>query len=76
MDIITVLLLDLFVRYSYQRETIEQIVCSTNSHPTAEWVFNKTKEKIPNISLGTVYRNLKVLADSGQISIVNDGSIT
>ena len=76
MDIITVFLLDLFVRYSYQRETIEQIVCSTNSHPTAEWVFNKTKEKIPNISLGTVYRNLKVLADSGQISIVNDGSIT
>ena len=76
MDIITVFLLDLFVRYSHQRKTIAQIVYSTNSHPTAEWVFNKAKEKIPNISLGTVYRNLKVLADSGQISIVNDGSIT
>ena len=76
MDIITVFLLDLFVRYSHQRKTIAEIVYSTNSHPTAEWVFNKTKEKIPNISLGTVYRNLKVLADLGKINIFSDGNVT
>ena len=63
------------MRYSHQRETIKNIVYNTNSHPTAEWVFGKTKKIIPNISLGTVYRNLKVLAETGQINIINDGSV-
>jgi Fe2+ or Zn2+ uptake regulation protein len=63
------------VRYSHQRETIKNIVYNTNSHPTAEWVFDRTKKIIPNISLGTVYRNLKVLAESDHINIINDGSI-
>ena len=76
LDMISIYILNYQVRYSRQRETIAQIVNSTNSHPTAEWVFNKTKEKIPNISLGTVYRNLKVLADLGKINIFSDGNVT
>tara|TARA_X000001036_G_C19932273_1_gene502276 strand:- start:78 stop:452 length:375 start_codon:yes stop_codon:yes gene_type:complete len=64
------------VRYSRQREKIKNIVCDSNSHPNADWIFRETKKEIPNISLGTVYRNLKQLEKSGQIkSIHNGGSV-
>ncbi|HJM85776.1 MAG TPA: transcriptional repressor, partial [Candidatus Marinimicrobia bacterium] len=53
------------MRYSLQKETIREIVKSTDSHPTADWIFQRAKRKIPNISLGTVYRNLKHLAAEG-----------
>ena len=52
------------MRFSQQRETIKNVVRGTNSHPTAEWVYTQTKKVIPNISLGTVYRNLKTLQES------------
>ena len=60
------------MRYSPQREIIKQIVCSTKSHPTAEWVYSEAKKKIQNISLGTVYRNLKTLEDIGSIKLIYD----
>ena len=63
------------MRFSCQRETIKDIVYSTNSHPTADWIFVKAKKTIPNISLGTVYRNLKQLVDTRVIRIVYDGSL-
>ena len=47
---------------------------STNTHPTADWVFNQAKKNIPNISLGTVYRNLKQLSDEGSIRTIHDGA--
>ena len=55
------------MRYSKQRELIQDIVQETNSHPTAYWIFNKAKRKISNISLGTVYRNLNKLNKDGVI---------
>ena len=58
------------MRFSQQRETVKNIVRGTNSHPTAEWVYTQTKKVIPNISLGTVYRNLKTLQETGQINII------
>jgi len=64
------------MRYSHQREIIKEIVFSTNSHPTADWIFGKIKQSIPNISLGTVYRNLKQLSDEGIIRNIQDGSVT
>lgn len=39
----------------------------TRSHPTADWVYHEVRKEIPNISLGTVYRNLRILAASGEI---------
>lgn len=51
------------MRYSQQREAIRDIVCGTRLHPTADWVYNKAKKQIPNISLGTVYRNLGQLVE-------------
>jgi len=55
-------------RYSKQREAVFNAVKSTDSHPSAEDVYESVRREIPNISLGTVYRNLSRLADSGKIS--------
>ena len=63
------------MRYSHQREIIKKVVYSTDSHPTVEWIYRKTKDVIPKISLGTVYRNLQCLDDVGQINVLNDGNI-
>ena len=63
------------MRYSYQREAIKKVVKATNSHPTADWVYNQTKKIIPKISLGTVYRNLKQLTKDGEINTIYDGNI-
>ena len=52
------------MRYSHQREIIKKVVYSTDSHPTVEWIYRKTKDVIPKISLGTVYRNLKYLDEA------------
>tara|TARA_B100001250_G_C19715628_1_gene751320 strand:- start:91 stop:456 length:366 start_codon:yes stop_codon:yes gene_type:complete len=62
------------MRYSKQRETIRYILTNTKSHPTADWIYKESKKKIPNISLGTVYRNLKSLEKSGQIIAIHTGS--
>lgn len=53
--------------YSSRRETILEVLRSTDTHPTANWIYTKVRERIPNISLGTVYRNLSELTASGEI---------
>ena len=63
------------MRFSHQRNTIRKIIYSTNSHPTADQVFIKAKKIIPNISLGTVYRNLKQLEKAGILQTIYDGNI-
>ena len=55
------------IKYSHQREAIVDYLKSTKSHPTAETVYENIRLIIPNISLGTVYRNLNQLADCGRI---------
>ena len=54
-------------RYSRQRECILKVLSETDTHPTANYVFEKVREEIPNISLGTVYRNLSKLIEDGLI---------
>ena len=53
--------------YSKQREDLLSILKNSKSHPTAEELYNSIKEKIPSVSRGTVYRNLKNLMDEGYI---------
>ena len=53
------------VRQSRQRDVVLAIVRSTMDHPTAEWVYRQARRRLPRISLGTVYRNLKQLAARG-----------
>ena len=54
-------------RKSKQKEAILKVLKSTNSHPTAEGVYQQAKREMPHISLGTVYRNLKLLKQGGEI---------
>ena len=54
-------------RKSKQKEAIAKVLRGTTSHPTADWIYKRVKDDIPNISLGTVYRNLKLLKQEGQI---------
>ncbi|MBS7020438.1 MAG: transcriptional repressor [Firmicutes bacterium] len=59
------------MRYSKQRETVLNVVNKSRAHPTAEMVYQEVKKEIPNISLGTVYRNLNVLAEQGMIKRIS-----
>ncbi|MBO7217932.1 MAG: transcriptional repressor [Clostridia bacterium] len=58
---------------SRQRNTVLRVLCSTTSHPTAAWIYEKVREEIPNISLGTVYRNLSELSEDGIIKKLSFG---
>lgn len=55
------------MKYSRQRESILQYLRSTKCHPTAETVYQTIQAENPNISLGTVYRNLTLLTELGKI---------
>ncbi len=55
------------MKYSRQRESILQYLRSTKCHPTAETVYQNILAENPSISLGTVYRNLTLLTDLGEI---------
>jgi Fur family peroxide stress response transcriptional regulator len=58
---------------SKQREKIFQVLKRTRSHPTAEWVYERVREQMPHISLGTVYRNLSILKEQGKIRELDFG---
>jgi len=55
------------LRYSKQRETIYQVLKNDCSHPTVDTIYMNVKKLIPDISLGTVYRNLNLLAEQHRI---------
>ena len=55
------------LRYSHQRERIYQYLASSKEHPSAEMVYNTLRPEIPGLSLGTVYRNLKLLEELGKV---------
>lgn len=52
---------------SRQRDLLLEILRSTTCHPDADWVYARMREQLPNVSLGTVYRNLSRLAAEGVI---------
>ena len=61
-------------RVTKQKTAILDILRSVDCHPTAEWLYQEARKKIPGISLGTVYRNLNQLRDNGEIIELNYGS--
>ena len=63
------------MRFSHQRELIKKVVHSTNSHPTADWIYAQVRSASPKISLGTIYRNLKQLTEEGFIRTIYDGNV-
>lgn len=54
-------------RMTKQRALILEELRSTTSHPTADEIYTMVRAKLPHISLGTVYRNLELLAESDQV---------
>ena len=56
--------------YSRKREAILAKIRSTTVHPTAEWVYRELKDEIPDLSLGTVYRNINLFRQEEQIASV------
>lgn len=55
------------LRHSRQRERIYQYLMASQEHPSAEMVYEDLRPEIPNLSLGTVYRNLKLLEELGKV---------
>ena len=54
-------------KHSKKRDAILECVRSTKTHPSAEWVYAQLKPQIPDLSLGTVYRNLSMFKQEGII---------
>ncbi len=61
------------LKHSRQREEIKNFLMTRKDHPTADVVYMNLRQQFPKISLGTVYRNLTLLADIGEISRIRVG---
>ena len=61
------------LKYSKQRESIKNFLVPRYDPPTAETVYLNIRREFPNISLGTVYRNLNLLAEIGEIQKLSPG---
>ena len=57
-------------KHSKKRDAILNTIRSTKTHPSAEWVFEQLREDFPNLSLGTVYRNIAEFKESGEVMSV------
>lgn len=60
-------------RKSVQREKIYEIIKNSSLHPTALWIYDLLKSEFPSLSLGNVYRNIKILIEVGRIKIRDFG---
>ena len=61
------------LKFSRQRESIRECLKNRKDHPTADAVYVTISKDYPKISLGTVYRNLNLLADMGEIQRFSSG---
>ncbi len=55
------------MRLTTQRQIILEELSKVTSHPTANEVYDMVRKRLPRIGLGTVYRNLELMAESGII---------
>ncbi|MGH7826138.1 MAG: Fur family transcriptional regulator [Candidatus Binatia bacterium] len=60
-------------RNTKQLEVIWETIKNDASHPTADQVYAKIREDLPNVSLGTVYRNLQKLVAAGKLQVLTLG---
>ena len=58
------------LRHSHQRDMIYNYLISTKEHPSAEMIYEDLKKVEPSLSIGTVYRNLKLLEELGMVKKV------
>lgn len=60
-------------RMTRQRRVILEELRKVDSHPSADEVYEMVRKRLPRISLGTVYRNLEILSESGDIQKLEPG---
>lgn len=60
-------------RHSVQRQIILEELRRVKNHPSAQEIYERVRHRLPKISLGTVYRNLELLAASGVIQKLETG---
>ena len=56
--------------FTFQRQVIYEAVVDSCEHPTPELIYEQVKQRIPSISLGTIYKNVKTFLDSGVLKEV------
>ncbi len=56
--------------FTFQRQVIYEAVICSREHPTPELIYDRVRQRIPSISLGTVYKNVKTFLDSGVLKEV------
>jgi len=61
------------LRMTRQRKVILEELCKVNTHPSADELYEMVRKRLPRISLGTVYRNLEILSESGDIQKLEPG---
>lgn len=61
------------IKYSRQREAIMHLLAKRTDHPTADMIYTDIRKEFPNISLGTVYRNLALLSELREIRKLSTG---
>lgn len=57
-------------RNTRQLEVIWEAIKDDTSHPTADQVYARVRERFPNVSLGTVYRNLQKLVADEKLQVL------
>ena len=61
------------LKHSKQRDMIMTFLKTRKDHPTADTIYMNVRKEYPNISLGTVYRNLTLLSEMGEIQRLRVG---
>lgn len=62
------------MRMTRQRQVILETLRMVDTHPSADEVYRMVRRRLPRISLGTVYRNLEILSEAGDILKLEWGS--
>ncbi len=58
-------------RDTLQRRVILEVLRASEVHPTADMVYELVKQRLPRVSLGTIYRNLDLLCQEGRINKID-----
>ena len=65
------------VKRSIQKELILRVLQRNPSHPAAISIYDEVRKEMPHVSLATIYRNLKLFHELGEISELKlDGSVS
>lgn len=63
----------MYRKRSRQRERLLELLRGTGNHPPAQWLYERLEDELPTLSMGTVYRNLKILTEGGEVRRIDLG---